>query len=205
MSRYQIFVSGNAGAGITCYSLALNEAPIQYKDLVLTNLGALLYRLGHVDSALRLLQEAVAISDSEPETHFFLANLFAAKVNLKKIETREIISCFQGNMTGAIEHYRATLRLEPEYPGGIEQLRIPSCYIKYHHSAPKQSLDSQELNCLLNQQGSDMKCGQERQQVSCGAPGVEDQHRRCEHSTLTSIQVRKMCILDYFEQLSKIK
>jgi len=165
-------IIGNAGAGITCYSLALNEAPIQYKDLVLTNLGALLYRLGHVDSALRLLQEAVAISDSEPETHFFLANLFAAK----------------GNMTGAIEHYRATLRLEPEYPGGIEQLRIPSCYIKYHHSAPKQSLDSQELNCLLNQQGSDMKCGQERQQVSCGAPGVEDQHRRCEHSTLTSIQ-----------------
>ena len=48
--------------------------------MVLTNLGALLYRLGHVDSALRLLQEAVAISDSEPETHFFLANLFAAKV-----------------------------------------------------------------------------------------------------------------------------
>ena len=72
--------SGNTGASVTCYSLALHDAPIQYKDLVLTNLGALLYRLGHVDSALRLLQESVAICDSEPETHFFLANLLAAKV-----------------------------------------------------------------------------------------------------------------------------
>ena len=71
---------GNAGASLICYKLALHDAPIQYKDLVLTNLGALLYRLGHVDSALRLLQEAVAICDTEPETHFFLANLFAAKV-----------------------------------------------------------------------------------------------------------------------------
>jgi len=163
-------IIGNSGASITCFSLALYEAPIQYKDMVLTNLGALLYRLGHVDSALRLLQEAVAISDSEPETHFFLANLFAAK----------------GNMTGAIDHYRATLRLEPEYPGGIEQLRIPSCYMKYHQSSPTAPTDSDNMNCELNDQG--MTCGQERQLPSCGAPGAEGQQRGDEQRTLTSIQ-----------------
>jgi len=170
-------IIGNAGASISCYSLALYDAPIQYKDLVLTNLGALLYRLGHVDSALRLLQEAVAICDTEPETHFFLANLFAAK----------------GNMTGAIDHYRATLRLEPEYPGGLDQLRIPSCYIKYHQSPPMASkADPGDMSCVRNDQGTEMKCGvihrQERQQQSCGYPGAEDQQRRYEQNTLTSIQ-----------------
>ena len=35
-------------------------------------------------------------------------------------------------MSGSIEHYRAALRLEPDYPGGVAQLRIPSCYVKYH-------------------------------------------------------------------------
>ena len=41
-------------------------------------------------------------------------------------------------MTGAIHHYRAALRLEPDYPGGVDLLRIPSCYLKYHlsHSEP---------------------------------------------------------------------
>ena len=73
-------IIGNSGASVTCYSLALQDTPLQYRDLVLTNLGALLYRLGHVDSALKLLQESVAVCDTEPETHFFLANLLSAKV-----------------------------------------------------------------------------------------------------------------------------
>lgn len=73
-------IIGNSGASVTCYSLALQSTPVQYKDLVLTNLGALLYRLGHVDSALKLLHESVAVCDTEPETHFFLANLLSAKV-----------------------------------------------------------------------------------------------------------------------------
>ena len=76
-------IVGNSAASLTCYRLALHSTPVQYKDLVLTNLGALLYRLGHVDSALKLLQESVAVCDSEPETHFFLANLLSAKVSLE--------------------------------------------------------------------------------------------------------------------------
>ena len=99
-------------------------------------------------------------------------------------------------MTGAIDHYRATLRLEPEYPGGLDQLRIPSCYIKYHQSPPMASkADPGDMSCVRNDQGTEMKCGvihrQERQQQSCGYPGAEDQQRRYEQNTLTSIQVRK--------------
>ena len=49
-------ILGNTGASVTCYGLALSEIPTQYKDLVLTNLGSLLYKLGHVDAAMKLLQ-----------------------------------------------------------------------------------------------------------------------------------------------------
>ena len=58
----------------------------------------------------------------------------------------------QGNMSGAIEHYRAALELEPAYPegnlhpsytqrilgihellvAGLSQLRVPACYVKFH-------------------------------------------------------------------------
>ena len=95
-------------------------------------------------------------------------------------------------MTGAIDHYRATLRLEPEYPGGIEQLRIPSCYIKYHQSPP-QKQESDDMSCVKNEEGSEMKCGNlhrmEREERSCGSSGAEDLQRRI-GDTLTSIQVR---------------
>ena len=84
------------------------QVPNQYKDMVSTNLGSLLYKLGHVGVAMKLLQESLAICDTEPETHFFLANLLTAK----------------GNMTGSIEHYRAALRLEQDSPGGRDQLSI---------------------------------------------------------------------------------
>ena len=109
-------IMGNTGTSLTCHGLALAEVPVTFRDLVLTNLGSLLYKLGHIDESLRLVKEALAICDTEPETHFFLGNLLAAK----------------GNMTGSIEHYRAALRLEPDFPGGVAQLRIPSCYVKYH-------------------------------------------------------------------------
>ena len=68
------------------------------------------------DNITSMVEEAVAVCDTEPETQFFLATLLAAK----------------GNMTGSIHHYRTTLRLDPDYPGGVDQLRIPSCYVKYH-------------------------------------------------------------------------
>ena len=119
-------ILGQTGSSVTCYGLALAQVPTQYKDLVLTNLGSLLYKLGHVDAAMKLLQESLAICDTEPETHFFLANLLAAK----------------GNMTGSIEHYRAALRLEPDYPGGVDQLRVPSCYVKYRPAGDKEKEES---------------------------------------------------------------
>ena len=38
-------------------------------------------RLGQVEWSMRLVQESLAVSPTEPETHFLLANLYAAKVS----------------------------------------------------------------------------------------------------------------------------
>lgn len=125
-------IIGNAGASSDCFILALAEAPVAYRDLVLTNLGALLYKLGQIEPALKLVQESLAVSSTEPETHFLLANLYAAK----------------GNMSGSISHYRLALQLEPGYPGGLAQLRIPSCYVKFHLAAGRQEETAGEgANC----------------------------------------------------------
>ena len=86
-------------------------------------------------------------------------------------------------MTGAIEHYRATLRLEPEYPGGIDQLRIPSCYIKYHQSPLRDHSDS---SCVRNEPETKCPTPQQRQEIE-EASCVQ---RKYEENTLTSIQVK---------------
>jgi len=114
-------VVGNPIASSDCFLLALAEAPVVYRDIVLTNMAALLYRLGHIDTALKMAQESIAVCNTEPETHFLLGNILAAK----------------GNMTGAVAHYRSALDLEPAYPDGLAQLRIPSCYLKFHSLANK--------------------------------------------------------------------
>merc|ERR1719237_1642664 len=114
-------VVGNPIASSDCFLLALAEAPVVYRDIVLTNMAALLYRLGHIDTALKMAQESIAVCNTEPETHFLLGNILAAK----------------GNMSGAVAHYRSALQLEPTYPHGLAQLRIPSCYLKFHSLANK--------------------------------------------------------------------
>ena len=88
-------------------------------------------------------------------------------------------------MTGAIEHYRATLKLEPGYPGGINQLRIPSCYIKYHQSPPPG-----EQDCPRQQQGHEARCGASQQDRARGYSGAEEQMRKQQQNTITNIQVR---------------
>jgi len=114
-------VVGNPIASSDCFLMALAEAPVVFRDLVLTNLAALLYRLGHIDTALKIAQESITVCNTEPETHFLLGNILAAK----------------GNMSGAVAHYRSALQLEPTYPHGLAQLRIPSCYLKFHSLANK--------------------------------------------------------------------
>ena len=75
---------------------------------------------------------------SQPDTHFFLGSLLAAK----------------GNLSGSIHHYEEAMAQNALHKEALESLRIIKCYQKYHRSAqsaaPKHSATTTDLN----------KCGQ---------------------------------------------
>ena len=62
-------------------------------------------------------------------------------------------------MTVSIEHYRAAVRLEPDYPKGVDQLRIPSCFVKYRPASDKKSREKgsgSSGHCSAQGQGCDV-------------------------------------------------
>ena len=59
----------------------------------------------------------------QPESHFFLGNLLAAKSNL----------------SGAVEHYEQALRQSAIHKDAFSMLRVTRCYQKYHQSAQSQA------------------------------------------------------------------
>ena len=47
---------------------------------MLVNLAGLAYKTGALDDALVFARDAVDIDDTDPDTNFFIANLYSAKV-----------------------------------------------------------------------------------------------------------------------------
>ena len=101
--------------GLNCYKWALSLVPKQYEDVVLTNLAGLIYKIGSLDDVYKLLHEAHKIDDKDPDTNFFLANVFALKENTER----------------AIHHYKLTLKMVPEYEKALEFLKVNLCSTRY--------------------------------------------------------------------------
>lgn len=119
---------GHPQNGIHCYRRALSTVPPEYEDVVLTNLAGLLYKTGTLDDALLVMKDALAIDDKDPDSNFFIANLYSAK----------------GNMTGALHHYQQALRMNPDYKSAFQFMYVPACQMKFKkptskHSRKKQS------------------------------------------------------------------
>lgn len=112
-------VIGNNYHSIECLRRSLHFVPTKYRDVPLVNLANILYKWGRVDEAIILIREASTINSMEPETHFMLANLLAAK----------------GNTSGAIYHYEECLHQQPDHQQALTMLRALNCYIKFHRAA----------------------------------------------------------------------
>ncbi|CAD5117844.1 DgyrCDS6590 [Dimorphilus gyrociliatus] len=112
-------VIGNNYHSIECLRRSLYLVPTKYRDVPLVNLANILYKWGRVDEAIILIREASSINSMEPETHFMLANLLAAK----------------GNTSGAIYHYEECLHQQPDHQQALTMLRALNCYIKFHRAA----------------------------------------------------------------------
>ncbi len=100
----------------TChpYRHALARVPRQFRDVVLVNFGGLLYKTGHVDDAMLMLRDALAVDDRQPETNFMVGGMYNVK----------------GNLTGAIFHFRQALRMDPGFDEAIRLLTPPSCVVR---------------------------------------------------------------------------
>lgn len=84
---------GHPQNGIHCYRHSLSRVPEEYKDVVLTNFAGLLYKTGAIDEALIMMKDAIAIDPKDPDSNFFLANLYSAKVCYERKCSPLFISC----------------------------------------------------------------------------------------------------------------
>ena len=58
-------IYGNNYHGIECIRRALYFSPDEFKDVPLVNLANILYKWGHIDDAIRVMRDAVEVSDLE--------------------------------------------------------------------------------------------------------------------------------------------
>ncbi|XP_033752791.1 tetratricopeptide repeat protein 17-like [Pecten maximus] len=119
-------IIGNNYHGIECIRRSLVYVPDKYKDVPLVNLANILYRWGRYDDAVKVMRDALNISDIEPASHFFFGNvLWASK-----------------NYTGAVKHYQISLEILPDNPEVVSTLRAIKCFQRYHQAT--QSVAPQE-------------------------------------------------------------
>ncbi|VDH90415.1 Hypothetical predicted protein [Mytilus galloprovincialis] len=112
-------VIGNNYHGIECFRRSLYFVQPQYKDVPLVNLANILYMWGKFEDGVKIMKDALAINDLEPDSHFLYGNLLWVTKNY----------------TGAVKHYEKTIDIEPEHQEAFNALRAIKCYLKYHHSA----------------------------------------------------------------------
>ena len=75
----------------------------------------LLYKAGGIEDAITLMKKAIRINDKDPESNFFMANLFSAK----------------GNYSQAYHHYKQTLKMKPDYDAALQFMHVPACELRY--------------------------------------------------------------------------
>ena len=74
-------IFGHPQNGIHCFRWALSTVPHEFEDVVLTNLAGLLYKTGAIDEAITLMKDSLAINNKDPDSNFFMGNLYSAKVS----------------------------------------------------------------------------------------------------------------------------
>ena len=118
---------GRASNGIECFRQALSTVPDQHRHIPLTNLAALLLKMGQVKDALKLAAEAHRVDGIEPTTNYLTGLLYM----------------LEGNHSIAFRHFQRSLKVEPlpEPLKVIEQYKLVAAC----HAIEKDA--AQQLQC----------------------------------------------------------
>ena len=73
---------GHPQNAVHCYRHSLARVPQEYKHVVLTNLAGLLFSTETIDDALTVMQDSIELEPKDPDSNFFIANLYVIKVSL---------------------------------------------------------------------------------------------------------------------------
>ncbi|XP_012227252.1 tetratricopeptide repeat protein 17 [Linepithema humile] len=148
-------IVGKPRLALDCLQLALDNVPKEFKDVPLVSIASIHHKVGLIDEALRITNEALQVNAVEPMTNF----LFGILLNVK------------GNYTGAIYYLKQALRMDLHLHDGraLMLLKTLACREKFnvitgnHAGCEKQGInlhkDSTNLPSVLltkyNLQASD--------------------------------------------------
>lgn len=92
-------IMGDNLKAVECIRRSVSRVPSEHLDIPFVNAGNILYRLGRIDDAARLVGSSLKMNNDEPATYLAFGNVLQA----------------QGNITGAVAYYEYGLYLKPDF------------------------------------------------------------------------------------------
>ncbi|XP_029154934.1 tetratricopeptide repeat protein 17 isoform X2 [Nylanderia fulva] len=126
-------IVGKPRLALDCLQLALDDVPTEFRDVPFVSIASIYHKVGLIDDAIRITNEALEINAVEPMTNF----LFSILLNIK------------GNQTGAIYYLKQALRVDLNLYDGkaLMLLKTLTCREKFnvitsnHASCEKQGIN----------------------------------------------------------------
>ncbi|XP_011638804.1 tetratricopeptide repeat protein 17 [Pogonomyrmex barbatus] len=111
-------IVGKSRLALDCLQLALDNVPKEFMDVPLVSIASMHHKMGLIDDAFRITDEALQINAVEPMTNFLLGIL----LNIK------------GNYTGAIHYLKQALRVDSHLYDGrtLMLLKTLACREKFN-------------------------------------------------------------------------
>lgn len=111
-------IVGKPRLALDCLQLALDDVPKEFRDVPFVSIASLHHKVGLIDDAIRITNEALEINTVEPMTNFLLGIL----LNIK------------GNHTGAIHYLKQALRVDSNLYDGraLMLLKTLTCREKFN-------------------------------------------------------------------------
>lgn len=122
---------GRSSNSIECFRQALSTVPHHHAFVPLTNLAALLLKLGHTKDALSLATLAHDVSSDQADTNFLLG----------------LLHLLNGNYSLSVAHLQRTLLKQPDFPKADQHRLIAACLSAAGQDSGDKDRKDDQLQC----------------------------------------------------------